>query len=400
MKRILSLAIFILCATFFTMAQQKDGFTIRGTVKGEAEGARVYLRNEYVSPIAYLDSTVIHNGAFFLKGKVAKPAFYSLVIDANDPKAEEKDYHNKMFRYDFYVENSEMTIDADLNTMSSYFWNPKRKGVPVIKGSATQDLLMKYRNQVRVYSRKLSVLDSLYSHQYIIPQLDGKNVTARGIELVNEMKPLQKENDRIENQFMRENIGNVVGYDLLMQKFTGMYVPLTVKEIDELLLLADKSWHGTSEMKALNDAAAKSKKMAVGQKIIDGEFLNLKGQKVRLSSLIPKGKYVMLEFWASWCSPCRGEIPHLKKVHEKYKNFTIISVSVDSRDADWKKAVKEEKMSWIQLRNAKGMGGIILNEYNILGVPTCIVLDKQGRIYKTDMRGAFLDDFLKETYHQ
>ena len=97
----------------------------------------------------------------------------------------------------------------------------------------------------------------------------------------------------------------------------------------------------------------------------------------------------MLEFWASWCGPCRGEIPHLRHVYQDYKDkgFEIISISIDEKKTDWDKAMKEEKMVWKQLCDPNGFKGPVAQKYNITGVPTCILLDKEGRIFKTEMRG-------------
>ena len=94
----------------------------------------------------------------------------------------------------------------------------------------------------------------------------------------------------------------------------------------------------------------------------------------------------MLEFWASWCGPCRGEIPHLRHVYQEYKDkgFEIISISIDEKKTDWDKAMKEEKMVWKQLCDPNGFNGPVAQKYNITGVPTCILLDKEGRIFKTE----------------
>ena len=140
--------------------------------------------------------------------------------------------------------------------------------------------------------------------------------------------------------------------------------------------------------------------MAVGTKYSDIELVNPDGKKVKLSEYVPEGKYVMLEFWASWCGPCRGEIPHLREVYKEYKDkgFEIVSISIDRKDQDWKKAMKEENMVWTQLNDPGEFEGPVTQVYNIMGVPTCILLDKEGHIFKTDMRGAQLDAVLEEIY--
>ena len=136
----------------------------------------------------------------------------------------------------------------------------------------------------------------------------------------------------------------------------------------------------------------------IGEKYKDVEVLDRNGQTVRLSSLIPEGEYVMLEFWASWCGPCRAEIPHLRKVHEKYKDFAIVSISVDEKESEWQKALKEEKMDWTQGRMEGGIYGEAAQQYHIMSVPMCLILDKEGRFYKSNVRGAYLDAFLEDLY--
>lgn len=396
MKKLLFLSLCILCIV--ACQQKQDGFTITGTLQGEAEGGKVLLQNTNVYPPVTLDSTLVKDGKFILKGKVDSPALYSIVIDINEPDAEQPDFRNKVLKADLYVENSDITFEGDVATLPAYYWNPDRNGKAVIKGSASQDLFEKFKEGSKDVRAKLGDVREQYSKEYIIPEMDGKDVTARGIEIVKQEKVLQKEMQDITLKFIKDNAASVVAFDQLTYEIAGIEVPYTVEQIDEMMSWVEGPWAGTKQLEDLKASAAKAKKMAIGQKFIDAEFVNPKGEKVMLSSLMPKDKYVMLEFWASWCGPCRGEIPHLVKVHNKYKDFEIISISIDEKDAEWQKAMKEEGMVWKQLRNPQGFKGVIQDEYNIQGVPTCIILDKEGRHYKTNMRGAYLDEFLLETY--
>lgn len=396
MKKVLLLLVCVMC--IFACQKKEEGFTINGSLIGDAEGGRVFLQDTYVYPPVNLDSTIVKDGKFTLKGKVDAPAMYSLIIDINEPGAEEPDGRNKMFKINFYLENNNITFEGDVATLPSYYWNPDRKGVPVIKGSATQDLYQKFFDNTRNLDEKLTELNTQYSKEYIIPEMEGQDATARGIEIVKAEKPLKEQKRKIDMQFIKDNISSIVAFNELFTYAAYFGDSFTAAELDEMVALAEAPWAGTKQLEQLKAAVAKSKKIAKGEKYIDGEFLNQKGEKVMLSSLIPKDKYVMLEFWASWCGPCRGEIPHLVKVNKKYKDFDIISISVDDKDADWQKAMKEEGMIWKQLRNPNGLKGIVQDEYNITGVPTCIILDKEGRFFKTNMRGAYLDEFLLDTY--
>lgn len=397
MKKLLLLFVCALC--IIACQQKQEGFTINGTLQGEAEDGRVYLVEDiYSYPPVKLDSAIVKDGKFSLKGKVdPRGMLCALIIDINEPNAEEPDYREKMFRCTFYVENSDITFDGDVATLPSYYWNPEREGTFTVKGSATEDLHRKFQQTIKDITDPLAKLDMQYSNEYIIPQGEGKDVTARGIEIVKAEKALLVQKRDSTLKFIKENINSVAAMDELLI-YISSSESLTSAQIDEMVGWMESAWAGTSNLKMLQEAAANSKKVAIGEKYVDAEFFTPDGKKVMLSSLIPQDKYVMLEFWASWCGPCRGEIPHLVKVNKKYKDFDIISISIDEKDADWQKAMKEEGMIWKQLRNTDGMQGETLKKYNITGVPTCIVLDKEGKIYKKNMRGAYLDEFLQETY--
>lgn len=391
--------LFLLCALCLLACQQKkeDGFTIQGTLHGDAEGGRVMLQS-ITDESVMLDSVVVKNGKFTLKGKVDAPGMYAMVIDINEPNAEEPDYHNKMFNVRFYLENSDMTFEGDIAKLPSYYYNPERSGEFVLKGSASQDLYNALNASISKPAKELEDWSRKYSEEYIIPEMEGKDATERGIEIVKAEKPLSKQVKDLKMKFIKENPASVVAFDEVFYIINGYSYTPTSAEIDELMAILEGPWAGTKQFEELKEIAATTKKLAIGEPYIDIELLNAKGEKVKLSSLVEKDKYVMLEFWASWCGPCRGEIPHLVKVHNKYKDFQIISISVDDKDSDWQKAMKEEGMVWTQLRNPDGLKGVVQEVYNITGVPTCILLDKEGNFYKTNMRGAYLDEFLVETY--
>lgn len=138
-------------------------------------------------------------------------------------------------------------------------------------------------------------------------------------------------------------------------------------------------------------------RMKVGNPAPDFTFQNVKGKKVSLSKY--KGKVLVLDFWASWCGPCRAEIPKMKKIYEEYKSKGVefLSVSIDAKKEAWDKARNEEKMAWPQGWTTDA-GKSVMNTYQFGGIPFILVLDKDGNIYRKNVRGdetrAALDDVL------
>ncbi len=377
--------------------QNKQGYTVNGTIHGDVENAKVFLqKRDYISePI--VDSTVIKDGKFFLEGTVDFPGVYTIIIDRT-PEGEKSNPQYKNVS-NFYLENSNITLDGDINTLPGFYYNPVRKTVKAtIKGSKAQALMEDYYVSVASLSKQLSELDKRYRDEYLTPYIkEGVENVELGISITNKENEINALLLDKKLEFIRSNSSSIVAFDFVSYFFTGMYVDFTVDEIDEMVSWLARDWEGTELFEQLEQKAKAAKRVALGEEFKDIELLTRNGELVKLSSLIKQGQYNMLEFWASWCGPCRGEIPHLKRVHEEYKDkgFNIISISVDSKDKDWHKAMEEEGMVWTQLRDPNGRNGDTKKVYNVSGVPTCIVLDKDNRIYKTNMRGAYLDAFLE-----
>lgn len=376
-----------------------DGYTIEGTLTGDAASGKAYLeRSEYQAEPTVVDSTMVENGSFTFSGKVERPGLYYVVIDLNKP-GEEPDYQNKMFRTMLYLENSDITYKGDVATLPGFYYAPDRKNEsPQITGSSVHDLFTKMNQEMKTYSDTLNVLAERYADEYLVPESEGKEVVAIGMDIAREEMKWKDKLLAFQLQFIKDHADSPVAMDQAMYYLSGMeYLP-DVTEIDQLQALFEKYWAGTPELKLFEQAASAARPLAVGQKYKDIDVIDRNGKTVKLSSMIPENEYVMLEFWASWCGPCRGEIPHLRKIHDRYKDFAIVSISLDEKEKEWQKAMKEENMSWTQGRLDGGIYGEGAKTYNIQAIPMCLILDKEGRFYKTNMRGAYLDVFLDDLY--
>lgn len=379
------------------------GYTLDGVLTGgEASTGMAYLQRQMPDgQMVSTDSATITDGKFSLKGHVDRPQMYTLRIDLRTDPTES--VQGKVFASNFYLENSPITFEGNLKTLPGVFYDPERPlEAPVIKGSATEDFYARFRADIKPASDSLAVIDRRYWEEYTAPMMNDKehkhDYTEVGVALVKEEARWRKELQEKTLAFIRENPSSVVAFDQLVALFSDFTVNYSGKQIDEMRSWVADAWTGTPQLAALDSIVSRIKPVALGEKYADIDVQTPDGKTVKLSSLIPEGKYVMLEFWASWCGPCRAEIPHLVRVHEKYKDFNIVSVSVDEKEADWQKAMKEERMTWTQARITGGIMGEEMKKFNITGIPMCIVLDGEGRFYRTNTRGAYLDAFLMELY--
>ncbi len=385
----------ILCLPMGAFAQ-KNSYTLTGNISGSNNGTKVYLKSEGTIKKPIDDSATIQNGKFTFRGSLDAPVLVKITIDRTP--AGQKSGPNTWAASNLYLENANISYTGDLKTLPGYYYKKNIPTTPpMIKGSASQHQSEKFTDGILAVKKQLRETDDEYLKVYHGPAMEGVFHTKEGIDLANKYNELSDKVVDYTMDYIKSNPKSIVAFDQATYMLAGYTTTLSIPQINVLVETIGKAWKGTYNMKVFTEEAAKSKKTAIGIKYQDFEFFTPDGKKVMLSHYVPKGKVVMLEFWASWCGPCRAEIPHLKHLNEtKSDQFSIVSISLDENDASWKKAMKEEGMIWTQLVDYKGFEGEISKAYNIFGIPHSLILDEEGRIMKVGLRGAFLDAYLEK----
>src|SRR5690606_31210110 len=173
-------------------------------------------------------------------------------------------------------------------------------------------------------------------------------------------------------------------------------------EVEPVFLKLDASIRKSQQGKALASRILAEKTIRIGTIAPDFVQPDVNGHAVRLSDF--RGRYVLVDFWASWCSPCRAENPNLKKAYERYraKGFAVVAISLDDnkgKDA-WLKAIVDDGLTWINVADLKGWSNEVAVLYGVRGVPTNYLIDQNEHIIAKDLRGDNLHNVLRDLFEK
>lgn len=373
--------------------QTMDSYHVKGTIKGLDTGkvvVKIYHQEDRTS--TPIDSAEMQNGQFELKGNIASPQMVNVIVTPGN------------WAFNMFLENKELEVTADTAGSQYYDYTAhgygKGANIKDIKesGSANYDDIQAYLNNEKQKSFD-PVLDSL--GKLIMGETKDLDLQYHYRDQMDSVrKLLQEVKQRQLDEYVAQKPNQVAGVYLFSQLYTYSG-DMGIEQMEGLLNKFTGSAKSSTYFNYLNDELQKKKSVAVGAVAPDFTLLKRDSTPFTLSST--RGKYIMIDFWASWCHPCREAIPHWKEVYQKYKDkgFDIVSVSDDAKWSDWKRAMDMEKMPWMQVCDefpVKNMPAKVGSLYMTHYIPFYVLLDKEGKILVYSGKEADIDRKLKEIF--
>lgn len=352
-------------ALFAACNSGNKGYTVTGTVEGAADGDTVYLETVKGRQFVKLDSAVIQNGTFTFKGTQDTVANRYISY-----KAEGKEG----MAIDFFLENGKININISSGSNDS------------ATGTPCNDAYQEIRTQLIGLNEQMMTIYNAMSDSTLTDEQREANAK--------EMEALQEKMIEATKTGISKNITNPVGIQLLKQN----YYYMEVTELDPLMPQIPAEFANDETIVKIKANVEKMKATAVGQKFTDFEMQTPEGKTVKLSDYVGKGKVVLVDFWASWCGPCRREMPNLVEAYAKYKNknFEIVGVSLDQSADAWKEAIKKLNITWPQMSDLKYWNCEGAQLYAVSSIPHTVLIDGEGTILARGLHGEGLQEKLAE----
>lgn len=372
MKKIsflLFMAVSILMVACTEKSAPKE-YTLTGNFsKAGSDSLLVYLQeiDENTGEFVSVDTTTVQNGTFVFKG-IAEDSPAIRFISAEG------------FHHPALVVIESGNIDMSFDTAF----------IATVKGTELNDRYQEFIEK-----------QQSFGDQFLALRNESKEADKAGKLTPAYEKELDAKYDSLYNglkkevfAFTKANITNPIGVYLL----TDRGISFDAAQLKEVLPSVDPKAKSNAEVQRLEKRLEALEGTEVGKQFVDIKGTTPDGKELSLSDYAGKGKYVLVDFWASWCPPCRKDMPTLVKAYKKYKNkgFEIVGVSLDDDKAAWEKGIKDLNITWPQVSDLKGWKTELGAAYAVNSIPHTVLLDKNGKIIAKNLTGDELLSKLAE----
>ena len=343
----------------------KEHFNVNINLEN-ADGKMVYLQKLVDNQAIVLDSAIIQNNkANFIVEKAEPESFYSVRIDG------------ARFPIGFFSENQDMEVTGDLKDSRNI----------TASGSNAQQLINEYNKENGKFNEKLRELRK----QYNTATQNNDIATLEKIE--DEYNQVENNQNNYRNLFLSKNSNSFVApYILYNNRYN-----YELKELEDFVNNFNLKEKGRYS-KLLDEYIAVLQRVDVGQPYLDFTQETPEGDMLSLSELVGKSKLLLVDFWASWCGPCRAENPNVVDVYKDFheKGFDVLGVSLDMEKENWVKAIEDDELIWHNISDLKYWNNEAAKAYGISSIPSNLLLDENGTIIAKNLRGEDLRNKVEE----